>query len=109
VAFMKSALAQLGLEGARAIHVRAEGWPEQEGVARAEVVVSRALMDVGRWVLLGAKYASPGGRVVAMMGHSPAMPELDAAGQIAGLRVSGFRTYRLPWSGAERAVATFAA
>jgi 16S rRNA (guanine527-N7)-methyltransferase len=109
VAFMKNAISRLGLIGARAIHARAEGWPEGEGLERAEVVVSRAFLDAARWVRLGAKYATPGGRVVAMLGQSPGASELEEAGRSAGLRVSGFRTYRLPWSGSERAVAAFVA
>jgi 16S rRNA G527 N7-methylase RsmG len=107
VAFMKSALAHLDLGQARAVQVRAEGWPEREGLEPAEVVVSRAFMDVARWVPLGAKYAAPGARVLAMMGHPPELPRLEEAGRAAGLRLASLRRYRLPWSGSERAVATF--
>jgi 16S rRNA (guanine527-N7)-methyltransferase len=109
VAFMKSAVARLSLAGASAVHARVDGSPEREGLERAEVVVSRAFMDVARWVPLGAKYAAPGGRVLAMLGHPPQEAELDEAAKAAGLRVTGFRKYRLPWSGSERAVAIFTA
>jgi 16S rRNA (guanine527-N7)-methyltransferase len=109
VAFMKSALAHLGLREARALQARVEGRPEREGVEPADVVVSRALMDVARWLPLGAKYLAPGGRVLAMMGQPPALAEIEEAGRGAGLKLSALRRYRLPWSGSERAVGTFTA
>lgn len=110
VAFMKNAVAALGLiPGARAVHARAEGLPEKEGLPRAEVVLSRAFMDVAGWTPLAAKYLAPGGRVLAMLGQMPGADELEAAGAKAGLRLVSSRQYRLPWSGAGRAVAVFEA
>jgi 16S rRNA (guanine527-N7)-methyltransferase len=107
VAFMKTAIAGLGLKGTKAVHARVAGSPEREGLGRAEVVVSRALMDVGRWIPLAEKYVGAGGRVIAMMGRPPAESDLAEVARAAGVRLQGLRTYRLPWSDAERAVATF--
>lgn len=108
VAFMKNALAALKLvPGARAVHARAEGAPEREGLMKASLVISRAFMDVGAFVPLAAKYLAPGGRVVAMMGHAPDEATLASVGAAAGLTFGSLRTYRLPWSGASRGVAVF--
>lgn len=108
VAFMKNALAQLRLApGSRALHARAEGDPDREGLGRVEVAISRAFMDVGDWVPLAAKYLQPGGRVVAMLGQMPSEDALNSAASSAGLTLRSTRSYRLPWSKAERAVAVF--
>jgi 16S rRNA (guanine527-N7)-methyltransferase len=107
VGFMKHAIARLGLKGARALHLRAEGKPEREGLPRTEVVISRALMDVGEWTHLAAAYAEPGGRVVAMLGKSPAEEDLKSVAQASGLELVSLRRYALPFSGDPRAVAVF--
>jgi 16S rRNA (guanine527-N7)-methyltransferase len=109
VAFIKSAIARLGLRSAGAVHAHVGGTPEREGLECAELVVSRAFMDLERWVPLAAQYIRGGGRVVAMMGRPPPERDLQEAGQMAGLSLRGFRTYRLPWSGSDRSVATFTA
>ena len=103
VGFLKHAIAALGLQGAKAVHARAEGSPETEGLPWAEVVISRALMELPEWIELGSKYVAPGGRLVAMLGKAPADSEVLA-------RQHGFarvilRGYALPFSGATRHVA----
>lgn len=104
VGFMKQAVAILGLGGrVRAIHARAEGNPEKESLPRVEVVISRALMDVGAWVKLAQAYALPGGRVVAMMGQAPSDEVLGGL----GLKLLSVRRYQLPLSKDPRAVAVF--
>jgi 16S rRNA (guanine527-N7)-methyltransferase len=107
VAFMKSVIARLGLEGIRVLQARVGGSAQREGLDPADVVVSRALMDAERWVPLAEKYVGPGGRVVAMMGRPPAEGDLAEAARAVGMSLLSFRTYRLPWSHAERSVATF--
>jgi 16S rRNA (guanine527-N7)-methyltransferase len=93
VGFMKQAIASLGLSGrARAIHARAGGAPQTEGIPRAEVVISRALMDVDAWRELAQHYVEPKGRIVAMLGQT----EDPMA-----------RRYVLPLSGDPRAVRVF--
>lgn len=107
VAFMKSALVQAGLAGrVRAEQVRAEGKGDRLG--RAQVVVSRALMDVGPWLALARAYLEPGGRVVAMVGQTPSEPALQALAAAAGLRLVSRRTFALPFSQDPRGVLTFA-
>ncbi len=105
VGFLKHAIATLGIEGAKAIHARVEGFPDAEGLAAAEVVISRALMDLPDWVALGSKYVAPGGRLVAMLGKAPEDPEV-LAGQ-HGFARGILRGYALPFSGATRHVAVF--
>ena len=108
VVFMKNAIARLGIgHGARGIQARAEGDPEREGLPRVELAVSRAFMDVARWVPLAAKYVVDGGRVLAMVGQMPEATAVEEATATSGLRLLSSRTYALPWSGAGRAVLVF--
>ncbi len=108
VAFMKTALVKAGLAGrGRVVHVRAGGQPDGEGLGRAQVVISRALMDVEPWLALARAYLAPGGRVVAMLGQTPDEGALRAAGEKAGLRLFSRRTWALPFSGDPRGAAAF--
>ncbi|HVE84549.1 MAG TPA: 16S rRNA (guanine(527)-N(7))-methyltransferase RsmG [Myxococcales bacterium] len=103
IGFVKAVAAGLGLQGVTALHRRLEGHPEAEGVAPAEVVVSRAFANLETFVPLARAYAAPGGRIIAMLGKAPApAPAASAAFQPASLR-----RYSLPFSGAERHVAVF--
>jgi len=105
VGFMKHALALHGLAGnSRALHVRAQGWPESEGLPRTDLVISRALMDLPRWAVLGSAYVSEGGKLVAMLGQAPEEQALDEAKRGGGFREAQVRAYALPWSGAQRHV-----
>ena len=98
----------LGLAGTKAVHTRAEGKPEAEGLPRAERVLARAFMDLPDWLDLAPAYLAPGGRVVAMLGKAVTDAELAAQAEKRGLTVVSARAYRLPFSGAERQVASFA-
>jgi 16S rRNA (guanine527-N7)-methyltransferase len=97
----------LGLGGTRAVHARAEGKPEAEGLPRADRVVARAFMDLPDWLALAPAYLTPGGRVVAMLGKALGDEELRARGEERGLRLVSARAYRLPFSGAERQVVAY--
>ena len=93
VGFMKHAIAMLGLAGrVRAVHVRASGYPGKEGLSAADVVISRALMEVEGWRALARAYVAPGGRIVAMLGQT---------------QDPHARRYALPLSGDPRAVSVF--
>jgi 16S rRNA (guanine527-N7)-methyltransferase len=104
VGFLKQVIAALGVTGAKALHLHANGHPEKEGVEPADRVTARA---VGPWdrLLPGlAPYIAPGGLYVASLGAT----ELDQARAEAarlGWEVVSARTYTLPLSGARRAVA----
>jgi len=108
VAFVKAVAAELDLR-VRGVAVRAGGDPEREGLPRAEVVVSRAFADPGRWLPLGARYLAPGGRLLATLGREADEALLRAAGEGAGLELVALRRFVLPASGAQRAVASFRA
>ncbi|RKH11816.1 16S rRNA (guanine(527)-N(7))-methyltransferase RsmG [Corallococcus sp. CA053C] len=108
VAFIKAAAASLGLTGVRGLHARAEGKPETEGIPRAQVLIARAFMDLPDWLALAPAYVEEGGRVVAMLGKAQPDTELQARAAERNLRVVSARSYRLPFSGAERQVAVFA-
>jgi 16S rRNA (guanine527-N7)-methyltransferase len=105
VAFVKAVAVELGLAGVRGVAARAGGAPEREGLPRCEAVVSRALSDPEAWVPLGRCYLAPGGSLLAMLGRAHDRAQLEAVGAAAGLALVGLETYRLPVSGAERAVA----
>ncbi|HEX8435111.1 16S rRNA (guanine(527)-N(7))-methyltransferase RsmG [Archangium sp.] len=98
----------LGLTGTKAVHSRAEGKPEAEGLPRADRVIARAFMDLPDWLDLAPTYLAPGGHVVAMLGKALGEDELRAQAGKRGLRLVSARAYRLPFSGAERQVAAFA-
>jgi 16S rRNA (guanine527-N7)-methyltransferase len=108
VGFMKHAIATLKLAPrVRAAQARAAGSPDTEGLPRAEVIISRALMDVGPWLQLARAYLAAQGRVLAMLGQAPDEAVLDAMAQQAGLKLASLRRYTLPLSGDPRAVAVF--
>jgi 16S rRNA (guanine527-N7)-methyltransferase len=108
VAFVKAISAELGIR-VRGVAARAGGEPEREGLPRADVVVSRAFADPERWLPLGARYLSPGGRVLAMLGREADEDGLRRAASAAGLELAAIRRFTLPRSGALRGVATFVA
>ena len=98
----------LGLAGTKGVHTRAEGKPAAEGLPLADRVVARAFMDLPDWLDLAPAYLAPGGRVVAMLGKALPEEELKAQAEKRGLVLVTARAYRLPFSGAERQVASFA-
>ena len=106
VAFVKALAAELDL-AVRARAVRAAGDPEAEGLPRCDAVVSRALADPGRWLPLGVRYLAPGGRLLAMLGRDADERALTALGARHGLTLEVLDRFRLPRSGAVRAVARF--
>jgi 16S rRNA (guanine527-N7)-methyltransferase len=108
VAFVKAVSAELGIP-VRGVAARAGGDPEREGLPRAEVVVSRAFAEPERWLPLGARYLSPGGRVLAMLGREADEDGLRRVASTAGLELAAIRRFTLPRSGALRGVATFVA
>lgn len=108
VAFIKHVAALLGLAGrVKAVHARAQGRAEPEGLPRAQVVISRAFADPARFVPLASAYLAPGGKVVAMLGRSPERAALEAAAAGTGLTLASVRGFTLPFSQAPRAVAVY--
>jgi 16S rRNA (guanine527-N7)-methyltransferase len=107
ISFIKHAALTLKLTRVRAVQARAEGAPDQEQIPRAEVVISRALMELPAWIALAKNYVLPGGRVIAMLGQAPAKGEVEQLGEQHGAKLATLRTYALPFSGASRAVASF--
>jgi 16S rRNA (guanine527-N7)-methyltransferase len=105
VAFMKQAIASLGLQGASAVHLKASGSAETDGLSRTEVVVSRAFTEPARWVPFAGGYVQTGGRIVTMLGAAGNRSDLEQLAFGHGLALEQWREYRLPFSGAVRAVA----
>ena len=107
VAFLKHALATLEMgDRIRVTESRAEGQPEAERVARAGVVISRALQTPADWVALGRKYVAESGCLIAMLGSKWGPQEIEAIARQNGGTVE-IRSYHLPFSGARRAFAVF--
>ncbi len=108
VAFLKHVVVKLGLfPRVRAVHLRAAGSPVAEGLALADVVIARALMDVEQWVPFALPYLARNGRLVAMLARPPARETLDALARTHGLVLSDLRNFMLPASGDPRSVAVF--
>lgn len=106
VAFMKTAIATLGLaKRARAIHQRAEG--DGDGLGTYDVVVSRAFTDVGRWLPLAVQYLGAEGRIVCMLGQAVEERAVAAAAAKSGVSLKASRRFVLPMSGDGRGVMVF--
>ena len=74
---------------------------------QVDLVISRAFMDVGPFLLLARAYLAKGGKVVTMMGQTPPAETLAAHAAAAGLELASRRTFTLPHSGDPRGVAVF--
>lgn len=108
VAFMKTGAVKGGVaDRVKAVHVRAEGHPDEEGLPRTDLVISRAFMDVGPFLLLARAYLAPGGRVVTLLGQAPPAETLGGLASAAGLELVSRRTFQLPLSKDPRGVAVF--
>lgn len=108
VSFMKAGAVKAGVATrVRAIHARAEGNAEKEGLPCVDCVISRAFMDVGPFLLLARHYLAPGARVVTMLGQTPPEETLQKNAEAAGLKLLSRRTFALPFSGDPRGVAVF--
>lgn len=108
VAFVKAVSAELAPR-VRGVAVRAAGEPEKEGLPRAEVVVSRAFAEPAAWLPLAARYVAPGGRILATLGREADEEALGRDAAASGLALVALRRFELPFSRAQRAVATFRA
>ena len=91
----------------RALHARAEGHPQKEGLPVVDCVISRAFMDVGPFLLLARHYVAPAGRVICMVGQTPPEAALRTLAEAAGLQFVSRRTFQLPLSGDPRGVCVF--
>ena len=67
-AFLREAIAELGLANARAVCERLESW---RPARRFDCIISRALGETAEVVALGAHLLAPGGIIAAMKGVHP--------------------------------------
>jgi 16S rRNA (guanine527-N7)-methyltransferase len=107
IAFVKATAAELGV-AVRGVAVRASGDPARDGLPVCDAVVSRALADPDRWVVLGAPYVAPGGILLGMLGKGQERSHLEALGEAHGLTLLGVDQFELPFSRADRAVVRWA-
>jgi 16S rRNA (guanine527-N7)-methyltransferase len=67
-AFLRQAVADLGLANATVVTARVESW---ETDARFDTIASRAFADLGEFVSAAARLLAPGGTIAAMKGVQP--------------------------------------
>lgn len=102
VGFLKTALAQLRLQRGRAVHARLEGDPVGEGLAPAEVVVSRAFTNLADFLGLARAYLAPGGSVVAMLARRETEEDARQIADRAGFALAQVDRFSLPEAMGER-------
>ncbi len=108
VAFMKSGALKAGVaDRAKAMHARAQGHPQQEGIPQVDLVISRAFMDTADFLTLARPYLHAGGRVVTLLGQTPTEENLRDLAKTRGYALVTRRILTLPLSGDPRGVAVF--
>ena len=95
-AFLQQAVTELKLANAAVACERVENW---KPASRFEVVISRALSDLGEFVSLAGRHLATGGRLVAMKGVHPydeigQLPQTWQAREVIPLAVPGLRAQR---------------
>lgn len=95
-AFLRQAVADLGLKNASVVCERVESWNASDGF---DVIISRAFSDLAEFVSLSGRLLAPKGVVVAMKGLHP-FEELERVP--AGFRVKEVMVLRVPGLDAER-------
>lgn len=95
-AFLRQAVAELGLKNVRAVCERAESWRPAE---RFDCIVSRALAEIAEIIALVEHLLAPGGVIAAMKGVHP-FEEIDR--MPAGFRVRQVHALAVPGLGAAR-------
>ena len=95
-AFLRQAVADLGLRNASVVCERVES---PNAPAGFDVVISRAFSDLGEFVSVAGRLLAPGGIMAAMKGLHP-FEELERVP--AGFRVTNVAPLRVPGLNAER-------
>jgi 16S rRNA (guanine527-N7)-methyltransferase len=95
-AFLRQAVADLGLANATVVTARVESW---ETDARFDTIVSRAFADLGEFASAAARLLAPGGTIAAMKGVQP-HDELERLP--TGVRVRHVVKLEVPLLDAER-------
>ena len=95
-AFLQQAITELKLGNVAVACERAEHW---KPATRFEIVISRALSDLGEFVALAGRHLAAGGRLAAMKGVHPydeiaQLPQAWQARQVIPLAVPGLRAQR---------------
>jgi 16S rRNA (guanine527-N7)-methyltransferase len=95
-AFLQQVMTELKLGNVVVACERVENW---KPAARFDVVISRALSDLGEFVSLAGRHLATGGRLVAMKGVHPydeigQLPQTWQARQVIPLAVPGLRAQR---------------
>jgi len=107
VSFLRHVIRQLELSGVIIQACRLEDGIELEGQADYGWVVSRAVTDIGAFLQMCGRFKQYGSRIVCMKGPRY-QDELDAQADAAhGWRLQSTRSYRLPYSGAQRVLLVF--
>ncbi len=108
VSFMKATAARLGLAPrVRAVHLHLRGAPDAEGLPRAELVASRAFMDLEAWLAMASPYVTSDGVILAMTGRHASEAEYQRVSAVSRCRRVSVRQFHLPLSGDERGVSVW--
>ncbi|HUL94269.1 MAG TPA: 16S rRNA (guanine(527)-N(7))-methyltransferase RsmG [Burkholderiales bacterium] len=95
-AFLRQAVAELGLKNARVVCERVESW---RPARQFDCILSRALAEMAEVIALVEHLLAPGGIIVAMKGLHP----FEEIGRVpAGFRVREVHAVAVPGLGAER-------
>lgn len=95
-AFLKQAIAELGLKNARAVCERVESW---RPAGQFDCIISRALAEIAEFVALVKHLLAPGGVIAAMKGLHP-VEEIERVPP--DFRVRQVHALAVPGLGAER-------
>ena len=87
--FLEDAVRRLDLASVRVVNRRAEEWGAEEGRARYDTVLARALAPLAEVVEYAAPLLAPGGRLIAWKGRRDAEEEHrgEAAAQVVGMEL----------------------
>jgi 16S rRNA (guanine527-N7)-methyltransferase len=103
-AFLRAVVHELALTSVEVLQRNVEDRPEP----RFDTLITRATWSPEDWLRLAAPWLRHPGRAVAMLGRTaPEDAALAALGAKVGFRLQAVRRFRLPLSGAQRAVAVW--
>jgi 16S rRNA (guanine527-N7)-methyltransferase len=113
VSFLKHIIRQLQLDTVTVAHGRIDvGHSHPAGLVSGvyDIITSRALTDIATFLEMAAPFCSPAGRVVCMKGPQgfAEVEDFQGAGGQRAFRLSDSLEWRLPFSGAQRYLFSFA-
>ncbi len=101
--FQKHIIRLLNLSGAKSFHHRVEKGPIEEiGIDRGDIVISRALSGVGKFIVWGVPYLKEEGRLILMLGKYLFLKEIKKISISFGMEIEKILPFQLPILGHKR-------